>query len=114
MRVTQWIRRNFFKAAKWFFRIKKKLWIELPCAENLPNICTWHTETLDSFFDLIRSHQQHIPWSPPLDIKPAITECSAETLPLSQQPTSHTSDTKSTSHGNCVANKKMYIKNVYK
>ena len=29
------------------------------------------TETVDSCFDLIRSHQQCIPWSPPLEIEPA-------------------------------------------
>ena len=28
------------------------------------------------------SHQQCIPWSPPLEIKPVTTECKAETLPL--------------------------------
>ena len=28
-----------------------------------------HTETLDSCFDFIRSHQQWIPWSPPLEIE---------------------------------------------
>ena len=33
-----------------------------------------HTETQDSCFDLIRSHQQYIPWSPPLEIEPATTE----------------------------------------
>ena len=31
-------------------------------------------------------------------------DCRAETLPLSYQPILHTSDTKLTSHGNCVAN----------
>ena len=36
-------------------------------------------------------------------IEPATTECRAETLLLSYQSTSHTSDTKSTSHGNCSA-----------
>ena len=38
------------------------LWIELPCPENLANTNTWYTETLDSCFDLIKSHQQCIPW----------------------------------------------------
>ena len=32
------------------------LWIELPQPENPANTCMWHTETLDSCFDLIRSH----------------------------------------------------------
>ena len=49
------------------------------------NTCAEHTETLDSCFDLISSHQQHIPWPPPLEIEPATTECRAETLPLSRQ-----------------------------
>ena len=40
------------------------LWIELP--ENPANTYERHTETLDGCFDLIRSHQQYIPWSPPL------------------------------------------------
>ena len=31
--------------------------------------------TLNSCFDLIGSHQQCIPWSPPLEIEPTITEC---------------------------------------
>ena len=33
------------------------LWIELPWPENPANTCAWHTETLGSCFDLIRSHQ---------------------------------------------------------
>ena len=37
------------------------LWIELPRPENPMNINAWHTETLDSCFDLIRSYQQCIP-----------------------------------------------------
>ena len=49
-------------------------------------------ETLDSGFDLIRSQQQCISWSPPLEIKPATTETSAETLRLGNRSTSHTSD----------------------
>ena len=53
--------------------------------------CAQHREPLDSYFDLIRSHQQCIPWSPPLEIKPAITECRAETLPLSYRSTLHVS-----------------------
>ena len=61
-------------------------------------------ETLDSCFDLIRSHQLCIPRSPPLEIEPAVTECRAETLRQSQQSTSHTSDAKPTSYVNCVAN----------
>ena len=40
------------------------LWIELRWPENPANTYPWHTETLDSCFDLIRSHQQCIPWSP--------------------------------------------------
>ena len=58
--------------------------------------------TLDSCFDLIRFHQQCIPWSPLLEIEPATTESRAETLPLGHQSTSHTSDAKLTSHGKCV------------
>ena len=82
------------------------MWIELPWPENLANTYTQHTETLDdSCFDLIRSHQQCISWSPLLKIKPATIECRAETLPLNHQSTFHTSDAKLTSHGNCAANK---------
>ena len=46
----------------------------------------WHTETLDSCFDLIRSYQQRIPGSPPLEIEPVTIECRAKTLPLSYSP----------------------------
>ena len=35
--------------------------------------CVQHTEPLDSCFDLLRSHQQWIPWSSPLKIKLATT-----------------------------------------
>ena len=59
------------------------LWIELPWTENLANAWARHMETLDNYFNLFGSHQQCIPWSPPLDIEPATTECSAETLPVS-------------------------------
>ena len=44
------------------------LWIELSWPENPANTYVRHTETLDSCFDLIRSHQQYIPWSPPVEI----------------------------------------------
>ena len=37
------------------------LWIELPWLENPVNTYIWHTETLDTCFDLIRSHQLYIP-----------------------------------------------------
>ena len=56
------------------------LWIELPWPENPANTYARHTETLDSCFDLIRSHQECIPWSPPLEVKPATTDCRAEKL----------------------------------
>ena len=79
---------------------KSRLQIELPWPENPANTCARHIETLDSCFDLIRSHQQCILWSPPLEIEPATTECRAKTLPLSHKSTSHTDDTESTSHGN--------------
>ena len=49
----------------------------------------WHTETLHSG---VYTHQQCIPWSSPLEIESATTDCKAGTLPLSHQPTSHTSD----------------------
>ena len=75
------------------------MWIELPWPENLANTYMRHRETLDSCFNLIRSHQQCY-----TVIAPATTECRAKTLPLSHQPSSHTNDAKSTSHGNCVAN----------
>ena len=71
--------------------------------ENTANTYTWYTETLDCCFDLTRSHQQCIPWFPPLEVEPATTDCSAETLQLSHQFISHTSDSNITSHGNCTA-----------
>ena len=72
------------------FKEEETLWIELPWPENTPNTYARDTETLDSCFDLIRSHQQCILQSPPLEIEPATTDCSAETLQLSHQFTSHT------------------------
>ena len=84
--------------------IKRQLWIELLRPENPANTWARHTETLDSSFDLIRSHQHCMQWSSPLEIEPATTECRAEKLPMSHLSISHTSDTKSTSHGNIVAN----------
>ena len=47
---------------------------------------------------LIRSHQQCIPWTSPLEIKPATTDCRAETLRLAHRSIWHTSDAKLTSH----------------
>ena len=38
------------------------------------NTYAGHTETLDSCFEFIRSHQQYIPWSPPLEIEPTIAK----------------------------------------
>ena len=91
----------FFKST--FFLCKRIIsWIELPWPENPANTYARHTETLDSCFDLIRSHQQCILWSPPLEIKPATTDFRAETLQLSYQYLSHTSDAKLTRHGNCA------------
>ena len=90
------------KRGKYF--VSLLIWIELPRLKNAVNTCAWLTETLDCCFDFIRSHQQYIPWSPPLEIEPATTECRAETLPLSHQSESHTSDAKSTNHGNRTAN----------
>ena len=80
------------------------LWNELLWPENPVYTCMQLTETLDCCFDLIRSHQQCIPWSLPLEIEPATRECRAETLPMSPQSTLYTSDTKLTSHGNCSVN----------
>ena len=54
------------------------------------------------YFDLIRAHQQWVPWSPLLDIEPATTESRAETLPLSHCSTSHTSNAKLISHAKCM------------
>ena len=50
------------------------MWIELPGPENPVNTHARHTEILDSCFDLIRSHQQCIPWFPSMEIEPATTE----------------------------------------
>ena len=69
----------------------KEVWIELPRPENPPNTSVWHTETLNSYFDHIRSHQQCILWPPPLEIDPVTTDCRAKTPQLSQQFISHTS-----------------------
>ena len=55
--------------------------------------------TLNCCFDLIGSHQQCIPWTPPLEIEPATTE--TQTLSLGYQFMPHISDAKSTSHG-CI------------
>ena len=57
----------------------------VPWPENPANTYARHTETLDSFFDLIRSHQQCIPWSPQLEIEKVTADCRAETLKLSYQ-----------------------------
>ena len=65
------------------------LWIELPWPENPANTYVRHSETLDSRFDLIKSHLQCIPWFLPLEIEPATTDCRVETLLLSQQSISH-------------------------
>ena len=70
--------RNSVFMAKQCYKINLKfsythlfsLWIELSWSENPANTYTWHTETLDNCFVLIRS-QQCIPWSPPLEIEPA-------------------------------------------
>ena len=62
--------------------------------------------TLDSCFDHIRSHQQHIPWSPPTG---ATTEYRAKTLPLSYWSTSHTSNAKLISYGNLQWGKSWYM-----
>ena len=59
------------------------LWIKLLWPENLVNTYAWHTVTMDSCFDLIRSHQQCILWSPPLEIEPVTTDYGAKTLQLS-------------------------------
>ena len=80
------------------------LWIEITWPENPANTYAWHKETLDSCFELIRSHQQRIPWSPSTDIEPGTTDCRAETLQQRNECISHISDTKLISHGNCVAN----------
>ena len=94
---SEWIWKKIFKCSFYFsFGTEGVLWIELPWPENPVNTCVQHTNTLDSCFDLVRSHQLCIPWSPPLEIEPATTECRTETLPLSYQSTSHTSNAKLT------------------
>ena len=82
--------------------IRLNSWIEWPWPENPANTYARHTEILDSCFDLIRSSQLCIPWSPQLEIEPATTDCRAETLQLSQQFISLTSDAKLTRHGNVL------------
>ena len=51
-------------------------------------------------FDLIRSHQQCIPWSPPLEIEPAITEAKLYNWATNSH---RTGDAKLTTHGNGAA-----------
>ena len=60
--------------------------------------------TIGLLFRPFRSHQQCIPWSPPLEIELETRECRAETLPLSYWSKSHTVDAKLTNHGKCAAN----------
>ena len=86
------------------FKSTLYMWFKLPWPENPANTYSRHTETLDSCFNLIRSHQQCIPWSPPLEIEAATTDCRAESLLLSHESILHTSDAKLTSHCNCAAN----------
>ena len=50
------------------------------------NTDTRHTETHDNSFDLLRSQQQCIPWSPPLETEPVTTDCRAESIQLSRSP----------------------------
>ena len=94
-RLDDWILRNV---------CRRRFCFVFPWPENPESTYTRHTETLDSCFDLIWSHQKCIPWSPPLEIKPATTDCWAETLQQSHLSISRTSDAKLTSHGNCAAN----------
>ena len=79
-------------------------WIILPWPDNSANSYAWHMKTLNSCFNLIRSHQQCIPWSPSLEIEPVITDCRAETLQLNQLSISHTSYAKLTSKNRCATN----------
>ena len=44
-----------------------------------------------------------------MEIEPATTDCSAETLQLSHQFISHIIDAKLASHGNCTGNKGFEI-----
>ena len=62
--------------------------------QKIRQLYMWYTEPLDSCFNLIISHQQSIPWSHRLEIKPVTTECRAETQTLSYWSTLHTSDAK--------------------
>ena len=78
-----------------------ELWIEWLWPENSANLYARHTETLDSCFDLIMFHQQCIPWSLPLDIEPATTDCRAKILWLRHQLISHTSDASDHSLQSC-------------
>ena len=63
-----------------FERCTNQLWIELPRPENPANPWARDTETLDCCCDLIRSHQQCIPWYLPMESEPTITEYRVETL----------------------------------
>ena len=89
--------------AEWWCRWLYNMWIELPWPENPANSYAWHTETLDSCFDLIMYHQQCTPCSTPLEIESATTDSRGETLQLNYQLVSHTSDAKLTNR-NCATN----------
>ena len=76
-------------------------WINMTRKFN--KYCAWHTKTLDSCFDLIRSHQLCITYSPTLEIEPTTTECRIETLLLNYWSTSYTSVAKLLFHGKFAA-----------
>ena len=79
------------------------LWIELPWPIRWTPSCDIrkHWTAVSTLLGHISSVYHDLP---PLEIKPSTTECRAKTLPLTQDPTSHTSDPKSTSYGKCVTN----------
>ena len=69
---------------------------QISMSEQSGKLCVRPTETLNSGFDFIRSHQQYILWSPRLATEPVTTEWKAETLPLSHWSTSRASVAKLT------------------
>ena len=72
------------------------------CVHIIINIINWITKTRKSGKQLCMTYGttgQSILWSPPLEIKPATTDCRGKTLPLCYWSKSHTYDAKLTSHG---------------
>ena len=81
----------------------EELYIELPGAENpASTVCNIrnHWTPVSTLLDLINSVYRDL--SPTLEIKPATTECRAETLLLNHLSTPHPIGVKLTNHSKCA------------